>query len=116
MSSACVKHPMAPAEHVCGTCGHDFCEECVVYPFGLRRPAMCITCALQAGGVRRRRDDHPRLHKREVRRRLRDRGRPAAEPSPAAGAPVEPEAPPEPDWVSGLDRADDLPGGWHITY
>jgi hypothetical protein len=107
---------MAPADHVCGTCGYDFCAECVVFPFGLARPPMCITCALVAGGVRRRPDDHPRLHPREVRRRVRSRrsGRRAPEPAPPPEAPAVP-ADDGNDWV-GLERPEDLPGGWHITF
>lgn len=116
MPAPCVKHPMADGDHACGTCGHDFCTECVVFPFGLARPPMCITCALEVGGVRRRPTDHPRLRRREVRRRLRSR---RGEPEAArglVGAP-EPELPPPTEEGFGpLDRPEELPGGWHITY
>lgn len=113
MSSACVKHPMAEGDFVCGTCGHDYCPECVVFPFGPSKPAMCITCALVAGGVRRRPTDHPRLHRREVRRRIRRGGRAVEEPATPEPLP-EPAATSE-DFV-GLEHPEDLPGGWRMTF
>lgn len=115
MSSSCVKHPMAVAEHVCGRCGHDFCPECVVYPHGTAKPPMCITCALELGGVRTSsRDRPPRMSRRAVKRRLKEHQSARRE---AAARAVEAEAVPdtsyeEEKWMQGVGSAEDFPGGW----
>jgi hypothetical protein len=113
--SSCVKHPMAVSEHVCGRCGHEFCQECVVFPHGLRKPPLCITCALEAGGVRRQHTGRPRFNRREVKSRLHAHDElvayRAGETAPAPA--VEPEA--EPQFLEDSQRAEEL-GGWSQTY
>lgn len=122
MSFSCVKHPMTVGEHICGECGHQFCPECVVFPFGASRPPLCIACALELGGVRRQASNRPKLSRRSIRQRLALQ-RELATTEPEA---VEPEPAPEAEPVSGvvtppvfLDdgvAADDLPGGWTQRY
>jgi hypothetical protein len=70
VSFSCVKHPMTMGEHICGECGHQFCPECVVFPFGTSRPPMCIACALERGGVRRQSVGRPKLTRRSIKERL----------------------------------------------
>jgi hypothetical protein len=48
----CARHPFERAESLCRACRQDFCPECLVWPRGKKRPAMCIDCALTVSGVR----------------------------------------------------------------
>ena len=100
----------AVKDGVCGRCGHEFCPECVVFPFGLKKPPLCIACALEAGGVSRQHTGRPKLTERQVK------DRPAEQRARAALArPAEPPAPAEADtderWLDGTERAEDV-GGW----
>ncbi len=52
--AVCAKHPFDVASATCGSCRDAFCPECVIYPFGEKKPPMCVPCALVAGGVRRK--------------------------------------------------------------
>lgn len=54
MSECCVKHTANRSVGHCCQCGESRCEECMVFPFGERRPPMCIPCALAFAGVRHR--------------------------------------------------------------
>lgn len=112
-SSSCVKHPMTGGEHVCGDCGHLFCEDCVVHPFGTHRPPMCITCALERGGVRRTATGRPKLTRRSIKQRLRLQAERDATPAPApAPAPDD-----EPDaWLEGTMDPASVPGAWRQQY
>lgn len=51
----CDRHRHGRAVGLCRRCGHDFCGDCLVRPFGTSEPALCVECALVVGGVRRRR-------------------------------------------------------------
>lgn len=85
IDARCARHPFALATDVCGECGVGFCADCLVYPFGDRRPAMCLTCALAVGGVRRTHSHHHgRLRPRdlELRRRLLAEATEGADPDP----------------------------------
>ena len=50
----CRRHPFDVAVAVCQKCRSSHCSDCVVFPFGSRKPARCIPCAIVAGGIRRR--------------------------------------------------------------
>jgi hypothetical protein len=52
MQQQCAKHVFEAAENVCRTCGDGFCDECLVYAFGPRKPPLCIPCAVAAAGIR----------------------------------------------------------------
>jgi len=106
---------MAQSDHVCGRCGHEFCRECVVFPAGIDKMPICITCALEAGGIRRQHTGRPKLSKRQVKKRVT-----AHEMELAARVPV--PLPPEEDshdeedrWMSGLDDPSES-GGWSAMY
>lgn len=124
MSESCVKHPMAVAEFACGRCGHDFCPECVVFPFGLRRPPMCIDCALQTSGISRRETGRPKLNRREVRARVRQRRQETVTRSELQSSKLGrvAEQLPDPDeeqserWMEGSGDADEFPGGWKQVF
>jgi hypothetical protein len=116
-SLACVRHPMTLGEHICGECGHQFCRECVVLPFGPSRPPLCIACALELGGVRRQRTGRPKLSRRSVKERLMlQRQREQA----AAPEPAEPTNPSsdvdDPAWLEGHVDPERIPGAWRATY
>jgi hypothetical protein len=119
MSSSCVRHPMATAEHVCSRCGHDHCAECVVHPFGPSRPSLCVGCALAVGGVRSS-ARHSAAPRRQVRTKLRAARRAAASAAQATraddpgGSDPDTRRPAELEWISDADE--DLPGGWHVTF
>jgi len=49
----CETHPFDEAHGTCRTCGRSFCQTCLVYSFGPRKPPFCVPCALEAAGVRR---------------------------------------------------------------
>jgi hypothetical protein len=52
MDAQCAKHQFDRAVNFCRQCGGPFCAACLVYPFGERKPPLCIPCALVASGVR----------------------------------------------------------------
>lgn len=111
MSFSCVKHPMTMGEYICRECGHQFCPECVVFPFGASKPPTCIACALELGGVRRQSTGRPKLTRRSIKQRLRmQRELSQAAAAPAPDTATGPSA--EEQWMDGSVRADDLPGGW----
>ncbi len=116
--ASCVRHPMAVAEYVCGSCGHDHCAECVVFPKGHGRPPLCIPCALEAGGVRSAGTARPtRMSRREVRRRLKEneaarRAREEKVPEPVAST-VGAAGDEGGEWWGDFDR---LPDSWRQTY
>lgn len=114
MSFSCVKHPMTMAQHICGECGHQFCPECVVFPFGTKKPPTCVTCALELGGVRRSTTGRPKLTRKSIKRRLamqRQISVPKQGPAPANDPATD-----EQQWMEGQVGAEDVPGGWSQTY
>lgn len=124
MSESCVRHPMNVTEFACGRCGHDFCPQCVVFPYGLGKPPMCITCALQIGGISRRESGRPKLSRREIRQRVKERKRVTVTRSElhSSGAARPAEDLPDPDddraerWIEGHGDAEEFPGGWRQVF
>ncbi|HEY2427610.1 MAG TPA: hypothetical protein VGI06_01675 [Acidimicrobiales bacterium] len=53
VTGRCEKHAFDPAVDICSKCGQARCGDCLVYPFGPKKPPFCINCALVAGGIRR---------------------------------------------------------------
>ena len=123
VSFSCVRHPMTMGEHICGECGHQFCPECVVFPFGTSKPAMCITCALERGGVRRQSTGRPKLARKSIKERLalhRQATAPAAESASETHAedpvPAAPPAVQQDPWLEGHVQPEDVPGAWRQEY
>ena len=108
--ASCVQHPMAVSDHVCGRCGHEFCRECVVFPFGLRKPPLCVACALEAGGVRHQHTGRPRLANRQVKQRLKERSD-QPEPAPVPAPETTSSGDDDEAWLSGEVDAE-AAGGW----
>ncbi len=75
----CVLHPFESAERICGTCGNWHCDGCLVTPWGPRKPAMCVACAIQQGGVRKNAGARQGLSAREIRQVERQRRKAARE-------------------------------------
>lgn len=78
----CTKHATLAADDDCGHCGHAYCVECLVRPFGPARPPLCIRCALSFGGV-----STMRVARRRPSRRQRAGRRPATAPVPRTPEP-----------------------------
>ncbi len=122
MSFSCVKHPMTMGEYICGECGHQFCPECVVFPFGASKPPTCIACALELGGVRRQRTGRPKLTRKAIKQRLAEQRalqeEQAAALAAVAAADAQMVAPDanDPSWMDGSVEAEELPGGWKQTF
>ena len=49
----CAKHTFEESVGKCRTCHAAFCGDCLVFPRGPKRSALCIPCALAAAGVGR---------------------------------------------------------------
>lgn len=94
--SYCVKHTMLQTEATCRECGNEYCNECLVYPFGKDRPPMCIRCALAFSGVgTRRAARRVRPSWAERRRRAAAPKLPEVAPRPAETGPIE-----LPEWAT----------------
>lgn len=84
---ACLNHSFERAQRVCRHCGHWFCDQCVVTPWGPRKPALCVECAVNRGGVRSTAGKAPVRSDREIKRLERAvQEEPAASPRSAAAA------------------------------
>ncbi|GIU84699.1 MAG: hypothetical protein KatS3mg008_1474 [Acidimicrobiales bacterium] len=53
MEGRCEIHPFEPAENACSECLREYCHECLVYPFGPKKPPLCVACALSRAGIRK---------------------------------------------------------------
>lgn len=124
MPHSCADHPSLRAAGACGQCGHLFCDDCLVYPFGDARPPMCVACALAAAGVRKKKSARPKLRRSVARSRhaafaaeqaevaahaTEQTARQEAEAAAAALVPTEEER-----WLAG--ESDDLPGAWRQVF
>jgi hypothetical protein len=125
VSFSCVKHPMTLAQHICGECGHQFCPECVVFPFGMTKPPACIACALELAGVRRQATGRPKLTRKSIKRRLAMQrpiataARPPVAEKPPPTTESAAEAPGTHDVTASVDGGlgePDTPGSWRQTY
>lgn len=116
VSFSCVKHPMTMGEHICGECGHQFCPECVVFPFGTSRPPMCIACALERGGVRRQSVGRPKLTRRSIKERLAAQRELADHASATRSAGSDATAGGAEEFLRDDVDPDRLPGAWRQEY
>lgn len=87
MDGRCDKHSFEPAERICRSCGGEFCQDCLVFSHGHRKPPYCVSCALAAAGVRSSASRPVVRSKREIRKALREERRSikAAEKAAAKG-------------------------------
>lgn len=63
---SCAKHPHERGAANCGRCGESWCNDCLIYSFGPKKPPFCISCAMFAGGVRTA-ATRPALPKRQLK-------------------------------------------------
>ena len=63
---SCAKHPHETGKAICRRCGDAWCDDCLVYSFGQKKPPFCMSCAMVAGGVRTA-STRPALGRREVK-------------------------------------------------
>ncbi len=105
---SCTKHPHERGAALCGRCGTPWCNTCLVYALGPKKPPLCMPCAMYAGGVRTG-AVRPALPRREMKalqkaakaaaktggRRDDER---EAEPADAAAATAVEPAPATADW------------------
>jgi hypothetical protein len=71
----CERHPFELADGYCTTCGHAFCEPCLVFPFGPKKKPFCVSCAIAAAGVRRNAALPVARSSREIKELARQRRR-----------------------------------------
>lgn len=69
MTGLCREHSFERAVDVCRRCGGEFCEICVVHPFGPKKP-FCKECAMVQGGVRSF-SPRPAMPGRMIRKRVK---------------------------------------------
>jgi hypothetical protein len=63
----CRNHSFERAERICRQCGLWYCDQCVVTPWGPRKPALCVACAVNRGGVRSTSGHAPVRSEREIK-------------------------------------------------
>lgn len=67
-AEGCILHPFEPADRICHQCGNWHCDGCLVLPWGPRKPALCVTCAIGRAGVRASARQAPTRSPRDIRR------------------------------------------------
>ena len=67
---SCVKHPHERGQALCRRCGGAWCQDCLVFSFGPKKPPYCMSCAMVAGGVRTS-GARPPMAKSELRARAK---------------------------------------------
>jgi hypothetical protein len=65
------------AEDNCSQCGREYCHECLVYPFGAKKPPLCHACAIARAGIRKHAARSKVASKRELKRLEKERKRKA---------------------------------------
>ncbi|MEZ5143092.1 MAG: hypothetical protein R2726_11330 [Acidimicrobiales bacterium] len=100
MEERCLEHQFEPAEDSCRTCGHPFCNECLVYAFGPSEPPYCLSCALAAAGVRSNAGRRPAMSRRDMRRKQRE-----AKKARKAAATAKVDQRPQIDWSVPADSS-----------
>lgn len=73
MDGRCERHLFDRAIDRCGRCGLEFCQTCVIYPFGNRKPPYCLPCAVEAAGVRSGAGSGRAMSRRERKQLERER-------------------------------------------
>jgi len=105
ITGLCRDHSFESATAMCRRCSLEFCDTCVVYPFGPKKP-YCKECAMAAGGVRThvsRPAQPPRLVRKRVKafealKAAQDTAAPS--PAPILVDPVLQDSPQETDPIA----------------
>ncbi len=72
MNGRCDNDPLDRAENVCDKCGGDFCDTCLLYPRGRKRPPVCKACAIAHAGLRSTSKSQTPLERKNVRKRRKE--------------------------------------------
>jgi hypothetical protein len=107
LDGTCDKHQFERSVDLCHSCGKEFCGECLVFPFGDGKAPYCIHCALAISGVRTNAARAPKLSRRELRRRAKEREQAVQARLAAVSAPE--ISLDEPDGALDLDWSVTLP-------
>lgn len=76
----CVTHLFERADRMCGHCGNNYCEDCLVQPFP-RKPPLCKACAIAAAGIRSTAGRPPTRSRKEIKALHRSQTRSAHAPN-----------------------------------
>jgi hypothetical protein len=68
MEGRCERHLFEQADDLCQRCGAEFCQDCLVYSFGPKKPPFCLPCAVEAAGVRRGASFRPAMGRKDQKR------------------------------------------------
>jgi hypothetical protein len=80
MDGRCERHQFEAAIGLCDFCGEEFCGECLVFPFGQKKPPLCIPCTITQSGLRattKRRRKLSKKEKSEIEERLSSQSAPS---------------------------------------
>ena len=118
LTGLCREHSFESATALCQRCGLEYCENCVVYPFGEKKP-ICKECAVALSGVRSgvsRAAMNPRLVKKRTKEFKKNAPAVASAPMPEPEVPAIVDtttdpAPPTPE--SAFAEFDLAPIGHH---
>lgn len=107
---SCIKHPHEHGVSHCGRCGGSWCADCLVHPHGPKKPALCMSCAMFAAGVRTH-AERPALGRRELKALGKQ-----AKAAPAPDGPADDPSSSPPAGPTGADPVDvtqpDRPVDW----
>ena len=88
ITGLCIDHSFESATAICRRCGKEYCDMCLVFPFGEKKP-LCKDCAMLIAAVKTQ-ARRPEMAPRFVRRRVKAFDKSVT----AASAPMpEPEVP-----------------------
>jgi hypothetical protein len=120
----CARHSFELAENACRNCGQEYCNECLVYAFGPKKPPYCVPCALAASGVRSNAANRPIMSRKEMRRREKERRRERQMQPAGVGGDIGPQIDwsiPEGsssdfDWADSPPVPDDMTSGRVVSF
>jgi hypothetical protein len=110
MEGRCERHLFDQAVDLCGVCGGEYCNDCLVYSFGPKKPPFCLPCAVQRAGVRSNAANYKPMSTRQQRKLAKERAHAAraetkqlrAQPAPEAFPRMAPvvESEPSMEWFT----------------
>lgn len=69
MNGRCDYEPLDVAEDICDLCGGEYCQTCLLWPRGHKRPPVCKPCAIKNSGVRGSAKTERKSTRREAKKR-----------------------------------------------
>jgi hypothetical protein len=113
MEGRCERHLFDQAVDLCGVCGGEYCNDCLVYSFGPKKPPFCLPCAVARAGVRSNAANYKPMSSREQRKLKKQRlnvarvaaADVAATPAPVAFPAPAPATEPSFEWFAATTEA-----------